>query len=169
MGPYAMAGDRTGSGIGALAVAALTIATPVSADTPTALWRGVTRVGVTCLVNTDRGVDTGVLHDRLCARVRALAAAGAPVPIAAVSIGDPQMFDASTITLLVHASTRGTAGMMAVSIRPYRNAEGTGLLFGAEPRAMPTGANDAQLDAALSVPLSQILPWRGRPGPRPIH
>jgi hypothetical protein len=166
-----MAGDRTGSGIGALAMAALAVATPASADTRSLLWQDVTRVGVACLVNTDRGVDTGPLHDRLCARVRALAALNAPMPITAVRIGDPQILDAGTITLLVHASTRGTpgGGMMAISIRPYRNAEGSGQLFGGEPRVVATGATDAQLDAALSVPLSQILPWRSAPGPRRIR
>jgi hypothetical protein len=72
------------------------------------------------------------------------------------------MFAANHLTLLVHASTGGTPGgkMMAISIRPYRNVENPGLLFGAEPRVVATGASDAALDAALAVPLTQLLPWR---------
>lgn len=167
-----MAGDVTGrGGLGALATAALAVATPACADSPAALWQGVTRIGVTCLVNTDHGNDTGALRDRLCGRVRALAATGAPVPITAVQIGDPAILAAGTVTLLVHASTGGTPGgrSMAVTIRPYRNMDGPGLLFGAEPRVVATDATDAELDAALAIPLSQILPWRPASGPRRIR
>lgn len=160
-----------GAAKGGLVAVALAAATPVLAETPPLLWQGVTRIGVACLVNTDRGVDTGVLHDRLCARVRALVAAGAPVPVATVRIGDPAILSAGQVTLLVHASTSGTpAGrMMAVSIRPYRNIEGPGLLFGAEPRVVATAADDAALDAALAVPLGQLLPWRAPSGSRRIR
>jgi hypothetical protein len=154
--------ETTRSGIGALATAALATASSAPAESPSALWRGVARVGIVCLVNTDHGVDTGPLHDRLCARARVMTAAGAPVPVAAVNIGDPAIFAANHLTLLVHASTGGTPGgkMMAISIRPYRNVENPGLLFGAEPRVVATGASDAALDAALAVPLTQLLPWR---------
>lgn len=162
----------TGGGavLGGLA-ATLVAVSPVSAETPPLLWQGVTRVGVVCLVNTDRGVDTGALHDRLCARVRALAAVGSPVPVSPVRIGDPAILSAGHVTLLVHASTGGTpAGkLMAVTIRPYRNIEGPGLLFGAEPRVVSTTADDRALDAALAIPLAQILPWRAASGPRRIR
>lgn len=163
----------TGAVIGkasGLAVALAAVA-PANAETPTLLWQGVTRVGVACLVNTDRGVDNGALHDRLCARVRALGSMGAPVPVTAVRIGDPSIMSAGQVTLLVHASTSGTPGgrMMAITIRPYRNAESPNLLFGAEPRVVATAADDATLDAALTAPLSQLLPWRPPSGPRRIR
>lgn len=157
----------TKGGLSMLATAALATASSTPAESPLPLWQGVTRIGIACLVNTDRGVDTGTLHDRLCTRVRTLVAAGAPVPVESVGIGDPAVADADHLTLLVHASTRGTPGgrMMAISIRSYRNIEGAGQLFGAEPRVVATAATDAELDAALAVPLGQMVPWRrtGRP------
>lgn len=163
----------TGGGavLGGLMAATLASSSVARAETPTLLWQGVKQVGVVCLVNTDRGVDTGPLHDRLCARVRLLTAAGSPVPVTAVRIGDPSILSAGQVTLLVHASTGGTTAgkLMAVTIRPFRNAEGPGLLFGAEPRIVSTAADDATLDAAIAVPLSQILPWRAPPGPRRIR
>jgi len=152
----------TKSGLGMLATAALATASSAPAESPLPLWQGVTRIGIACLVNTDHGVDTGALRDRLCTRVRTLVAAGAPVPVDSVRIGDPAIADAHHLTLLVHASTGGTPGgrMMAISIRSYRNIEGNGQLFGAEPRVVATAASDADLDAALKVPLGQMLPWR---------
>ncbi len=154
-----------------MAGAAFTAALPCAAETPSPLWSGVKRVGVVCLVNTDQGVDTGRLHDRLCARVRAIAAVGAPVPVARTEIGAPAMMSPDQLTLLVHASTGGTSGgrLMAISIRPFRGAAGAGLLFGAEPRVVSTTATDAEFDAALSVPLRQLLPWGKAAGPRPVR
>lgn len=166
-----MGGRAVKGGLGILAGAAFTAALPCAAETPSPLWSGVKRVGVVCLVNTDHGVDTGALRDRLCARVRALTTAGAPVPVVKSEIGDAAMLSADQLTLLVHASTGGTPGgrLMAISIRPYRGAASATLLFGAEPRVVSTNAADTALDAALSVPLGQLLPWRRDTVPRPIR
>jgi hypothetical protein len=149
-----------GTGARGWTAAALTALLPSAAfaQAPAPLWRDVTRLGVVCLVNTDGGVDTGALHHRLCERVRTIAASGSPVPVALLETGDPSILAPDQVTLLVHASTTGGRGM-AVTIRPYRNSGGPGLLFAAEPRVVPIGAPDA-LDSALTAQLDQTLPWR---------
>lgn len=138
------------------------------------IWQGVTGIGVLCLVTTEKGVDTGALRDRLCTRVRDIAKAGSPAPVAVIAIGDRSILAPDRVTLLVHASVRADAGrrLMAFSIRPYRNdADDPGLLFGAEPRAIalsPSPNGRDGLDDALAQSLAQTLPWLSRPAARPI-
>jgi hypothetical protein len=156
------------------ALAALTacsgvpVATPAQASTPALIWNDVARVNVLCLVQTDRGVDQGALHNRICKSVRDAAAAGSPAPVGIIAPGDPAVLSADSVTLLVQASAQ--SGLLAFSIRPYR-ASSEALLFTAAPRAVPLAGGRAQeFEAALGAALSETLPWLSRPaGARPIR
>ncbi|HYI41595.1 MAG TPA: hypothetical protein VE053_14890 [Allosphingosinicella sp.] len=140
------------------------------ASTPPLIWRDVARVNVLCLVQTDLGVERGALHDRICNGVRDAAAAGSPAPVGIIAPGDPAVLAPGSVTLLVQASAR--SGMLAFSIRPYRNS-GEALLFTAAPRAVALAgpARPAkEFEAALGAALSETLPWLSRPaGARPIR
>ncbi len=158
------------------ALAALTacsgapVATPVQASTPALIWQDVARVNVLCLVQTDAGVETGALHNRICNSVRDAAAAGSPAPVGIIAAGDPAVLSPDAVTLLVQASAQ--RGLLAFSIRPYRNSDAP-LLFTAAPRAVPLAASAGQakeFEAALGAALSETLPWLSRPaGARPIR
>ncbi len=144
--------------------AAILASGTAEAATPPALWRGVARLHIHCLAGSASGVDDR-LQQRLCAEVRELASAGAPIPVTAIGPGDPALLAPDSVTLLVHASVQ--SGLIAFSIRPFRNSENA-VLFGAAPRAVPLSDAHA-LDAALGAALSETLPWRARrTGPRPI-
>jgi hypothetical protein len=140
------------------------------ASTPPLIWRDVARVNVLCLVQTDSGVDRGALNDRICGRVRDSAGAGSPVPVAIIAPGDPAVLSPDSMTLLVQAFSHG--GLLAFSIRPYRN-NGEPMLFAAAPRAVPLAGQAAptkELEAALDAALSETLPWLSRPAAaRPIR
>ena len=161
---------RASAALAALTALGGAIATPVHASTPAAIWQNLTRVNVLCLVQTDSGVDTGALHNRICNGVRDAAAAGSPAPVGIISIGDPAVLSAGSVTLLVQASAQ--RGLLAFSIRPYRNS-GEGMLFTAAPRAVPLAGAAGQakeLEAALGAALSETLPWLNRPaGARSIR
>lgn len=140
-----------------------------AAGTTPLMWRDVARVQILCLVATDAGVDRGSLHRRLCDRVREIASASAPVPVAGIALGDPAVLAPDTVTLLVHASLEPAAegNLLAFTIRPYRiSADQSGVLFAAPPRAvaMPAGAEEfTALDEALGASLAQTLPWLAVP------
>ncbi len=137
---------------------------------PALIWRDVARVNVLCLVQTDSGVERGALHNRICNSVRDAAAAGSPAPVGIIAPGDPAVLSPDSVTLLVQASAQ--RGLLAFSVRPYRNS-GEPMLFTAAPRALPLAdaAGKAQkLEAALGAALSETLPWLSRPaGARPIR
>jgi hypothetical protein len=143
---------------------------PLAASTPASIWNDVARVNVLCLVQTEKGVDQGALHDRICISVRDAAAAGSPAPVGIIAPGDPAVLSPSSVTLLVQASAQ--RGLLAFSIRPYR-ASNEALLFAAAPRAVPLAgpARPAQeFEAALGAALSETLPWLNRQaGARPIR
>ena len=143
------------------------------ATLPPPMWRDVSSLRIHCLTTGESGVSDAELAQRLCGLVRDLASTGAPVPVAAIGPGDPALLAPGTVTLLVHASiTPSPAGeLLAFSIRPYRNsADADPLLFAAAPRAVLLAGTDweRRLDAALLAALTETLPWRPRPGPRPI-
>lgn len=149
---------------------------PVTASTPTLLWQGATRVAVLCLVAPSRMMDRQTLQDDICRRVVANATRGAPLPVAEIAHGDPQVIAQDTVTLLVHASVdRGpNDGLLAaVSIRPFRaTTDQTAQLFGAPPRAAPIQPdlrNGGALDAAIDAALTDILPWRQPPTPTGVQ
>ena len=162
-------------------VAGLAPATPADVPTPPMearsplplVWQGVGRVSVLCLVVTDRGVDSGPLHQRLCAAVATAARAGAPVPVEIVGVGDASLLAAETVTLLVHARVQQVADapVMAFSIRPFRNrVDDAGVLFGAAPRSVSLAdgaAVNTDLESAVRAALLETLPWqRQRDGAR---
>ncbi|WP_394646658.1 hypothetical protein [uncultured Sphingomonas sp.] len=146
---------------------------PVPAAAPSLLWQDVTALGVACLVHTGNGVDHGALHDRLCAAVRAQAAKGAPVPVK-VAAPDAAALAPGQVTLLVHANVERVRGadVMALSVRPFRNAADAGQFFGAAPRVVAAG-DAAALDRAVAALLAETLPWQAGPsqagGARPGH
>lgn len=143
---------------------------PASAS-PAPIWQDLTALGVTCLVHTPRGVDTGALHDRLCAAVTTRAAKGAPVPVTATPLGGAALAP-GRVTLLVQATVAPVNGadVIALTLRPFRNTTGSGQFFAAAPRLVAAG-DAAALDAAVAALLAETLPWqathhgRGRPLP----
>lgn len=161
---------RASAALAALTACSAAPVTPVEASTPALIWQDVARVNVLCLVQTERGVDNGALHQRICNSVRDAAAAGSPTPVGIIAIGDPAVLSPSSVTLLVQASTQ--SGLLAFSIRPYRNS-GSPMLFTAAPRAVPlagVAGRSNELEAALGAALSETLPWLSRPaGARPIR
>ncbi|HEX8191827.1 MAG TPA: hypothetical protein VF552_02920 [Allosphingosinicella sp.] len=140
---------------------------PTQATQPPAIWQNVRRLNILCIVTGTS--DNEAIRADLCARVRAAAAAGAPMPVEAIAPGDPMAIHPDAVTLLVHASVQadGADRLLAFSVRPHRTGGAeTDILFGAAPRAvrMPrSGAAPAALDAALGVTLGETLPWHARP------
>ncbi|VXD01208.1 hypothetical protein [Sphingomonas sp. 8AM] len=138
---------------------------------PAPIWQDLTALGITCLVHTPRGVDTGALHDRLCSAVTRQAAKGAPVPVETAALGGAALAP-GRVTLLVQATVAPVHGadVIALTLRPFRNATGSGQFFAAAPRIV--AADDAAgLDRAVAALLAETLPWqavraaRGRPLP----
>ncbi|HEX8380944.1 MAG TPA: hypothetical protein VF619_10395 [Allosphingosinicella sp.] len=148
--------------------------TPAEASTPPMIWRDVAQVNVLCLVQTEAGVDQGALYRRICGSVRDTAESGSPAPVRIIAAGDPAVLAPDSVTLLVHASVQGRSGngLLAFSIRPFRNSNEP-MLFTSPPRAVslagPAG-RASELEAALGAALSETLPWLSRPaGARPIR
>ena len=108
--------------------------------------------------------------------MRALASAGAPIPVETIAPGDPKLLDPTSATLLVqgHVQQLGGSPVLAISVRSYRNGgTDSDIIFGAPPRAMALGDGpgpDAALNEALRATLSDTVPWLARPaGPKPIN
>jgi hypothetical protein len=139
-------------------------------DSPALLWQDVTSLGVACLVHTADGIDTGALHDRLCTAVTTRAAQGAPVPVTVAAPGGA-MLAPGRVTLLVQASVEAVRGadVVALTIRPFRNAAEAGQLFGAAPRVVAADDPPA-LTRAVAALLAETLPWQAatRPHARPL-
>ena len=132
-----------------------------AAATPALIWRDVTALGITCLVHTARGVDSGALTKLLCDAVRTGAARGAPVPVSVARLGGEALAP-GVVTLLVHATVTAVRGapVTALTIRPFRNdGGGTAQLFTAAPRAVATD-DPAALDVAVRAILAETLPWQ---------
>lgn len=147
----------------------LSTADAAAGATPSALWRGAKTVQVLCYVAADRQAERSALQDRLCGRVRTLAAQGAPMPVRSISVGDPAVLGADAVTLLVHGAVQPTRGgrTLAFSVRPFRvSTEQTESLFGASPRAADLPGGPA-LDAAIVAALDETLPWRAETGAGP--
>lgn len=157
-----------------LAVGAMTAA---RAEMPDPAWTNINRLAVHCQIAADRSVgqelvDRDPLQADLCNRIRRIAAAGAPVPVEVVPIGQIVNTPPGTAGLLVHAAVvpaanavAGAKGdVLAFTMRPYRNGPMTPAptLFGAAPRIapLPAAAGDgAALDTALRTALGEVLPW----------
>src|SRR5688572_28149818 len=136
-----------------------------AAETPPLIWRDVAEIRILCLVATDRGVDRGTVHDRICARARDIVAQGASVPVRVIESVDPAMLAPESLTLLIHVSVEAAEGgrLAALSVRPFRNTGSDGgLLFAAAPRAAFLAASQdeaAALERPLTAALSETLPW----------
>lgn len=139
---------------------------PAMAATQPLMWQQVARARVLCLVSSDVPADHRALQDALCARVRAMAAEGAPVPVEPVGFGDPAVLEPDSVTLLVHASVQpdGDGRLLIFSIRPFRPARPDAAeLFSAAPRAVRLSGPalpGPELDSALAAALGQSLPWK---------
>lgn len=132
---------------------------------PAPVWQGIRRVRILCLINSDRGVVTGELHDRLCTRARDLVASGAPVPVQVAQPGAPEIMQADSLTILVHVSITGTGEdrLAALAIRPWRNDPASGMLFAAAPHAVRLGSDPlAALEPALRSAIAETVPWAAR-------
>lgn len=150
-------------------------AAPAEASTPSLLWSEARQLAVNCLVQSQTTRDAAALQKALCARVRGLAARGAPFPVRQVAPGDPALIATDTVTLLVHASVERTprGRTIAFTIRPYRASGGEAdIPFGTSPRVVDTTSASPvpALDSALSEALAEILPWQRPSGPiaRPL-
>jgi len=159
-------------GIMALACAAPLLATagaPATAATPVLAWEGARRLGVHCRVDPDHLTGRRPLQAKLCERVRTLAAAKAPLPVAILPPGDPGLIAPDTMVLLFHAAVQGDDArpLLVFTTRAYRPTAAPSELFGAMPRAvaLPPGGTGPDLDAALDAALAETLPWRARPVP----
>ena len=145
-----------------------------AASTPTLMWTGAKRANILCNVAGGPGIDHLALSEQLCRRVLKIAGRGAPMPVAIITLGDPAVLAPDAVTLLVHASatTHNQERLLAFSIRPYRTAAESAVLFGAVPRAVTipsANVTGPALDAALTSALSETLPWQARPqGPQRI-
>ena len=145
------------------------VARPAQGETPALIWRDASAVGVQCVVASDRPRERQRLETALCARVRALASAGAPAPVRAVPIGDPAILAPGAVTLLVHGAVQALAGrrVMAYTIRPFRvSGDQDSVLYGAAPRAVAlsaAGEPDSALDTSLRDALADVLPWQVMP------
>ncbi len=142
---------------------------PVTADTPTPLWRDATQIGIRCLVEQTSLLNPRALESAICERVRDEVTRDSVLPVAVILPGDPALIAAGTVALLVHVSVQHEPGdgqryQVVFVIRPHRAiAEQQGPLFGAPPETASLSADGrigAAFDSALGRALSQTLPWR---------
>ncbi|PSJ36315.1 hypothetical protein C7I55_26870 [Sphingomonas deserti] len=115
-------------------------------------------------------MDNGAIHARLCEAVRGRVAPGSPVPVQVVELGGEALAQ-GRVTLLVHATLTEVRGqpLIALSVRPFRNASDAGQFFGAAPQVVAADDN-AALDAAIRAILAETLPWQAadQHGSRPL-
>ncbi|MEA3011074.1 MAG: hypothetical protein QOJ91_2766 [Sphingomonadales bacterium] len=149
-----------------LGAASLTAAAALPAATQPLMWQQADAVHVLCVVGPKTRADANRLQDEICDTVRALAAQGAPAPVARAAFGDPVVLEPGTVTLLVHASVAsdGDGRLVALDIRPFRpGGDQNAVLFGAAPRAVRipgSGPGGDKLEAAIAAALAETLPWR---------
>lgn len=137
-------------------------ATAAAPVTPAPIWQDARRIHILCLINSDQGVVTGALHDRLCAHARDRVAARAPAPVAVIQPGDPAVMRPDSLALLIHVAIEGGAEdrLAALAVRPWRNDPASGMLFAAAPRAVRLGSDPlAALAPALDAALAETIPW----------
>jgi len=147
-------------------LAALALAQPAAASTPSLAFDGARLLGVQCLLDPDHLANRRGLQAALCARVQVLATDGAPIPVTVLAPGDPRLIAADSLVLLVHAAVQGEGrdALLVFSARSFRATAAPSELFGARPRAvaMAPNARSAAIDAALTAALAETLPWRRR-------
>ena len=135
-------------------------------------YRNVEKLLVLCLVQQDGMVAEASASAPICDRVAQLAAVGSDIPVAVISLGDPQVVAPGRLTILVHTALSEADGkpQMALVMRPYRpSLPEADILFGATPRIVDP-RDDAAITRAISAGLDEILPWRSQPGqPSPIQ
>jgi hypothetical protein len=131
------------------------------APLPALSAQGIARTHILCLLVDPTGPKPR-LEKVLCAQVRRIAAAGAPVPVDVISFGDPALIQPDALGVLVHVAIdrAGPRPLAVISIRPHRTQLSAAVMFGATPAAVPIGADGAIPDAAIATALDQVLPWR---------
>jgi hypothetical protein len=141
---------------------------------PSPTWTDVERIGVYCLIRSERGVDLD-LQARVCERLRQLLSEGAPAPVAVIAVGDPTLLQPNTVTIIfeggVHRTSAVASGaegrFIAFTLRPFRQAESATTITGSTVQVAPMTSESAEgsgLTAALQAALSEIVPWRAPAG-----
>ena len=141
-------------------------ASPLGATTPDRSWIGIKRILIVSQFTSPLTIKTRISADDLCRRVQAIASAGAPVPVACATLGNPDLLKGDTAVLALQATVAEPAANSKVLIFTIRKAEEKGLepapiYFSATPRAVPISdeVDAARLDQELRASLGQILPW----------
>lgn len=110
-----------------------------------------------------------MLTRSVCAKVRALAAVGSPVPLRVADFGDPALAAADNVTLIVQGSAVGSrdARSLMFTIRAHRTSvDHPAEMFGSALRAAPVTV----IDPAVKQALAEVLPWQAQYlGARPIR
>jgi len=157
--------------LSAVAIAAIfMIPNSVSATSLPLGWSGAQRVSVLCQVapRTASGalVESDAIARTLCARVKALALRGAPVPVETVGYGDASLRSGSTLALYVQGSVieaTPSRRLLVFTMRTERvgATEAERTFFGAAPRPAPfaSATEGGAWDAAIGASLAELLPW----------
>jgi hypothetical protein len=154
--------------VAAVSIGTLLALTPATASMPDLKWRGADRVAILCQVTTTGPVviENSAVAQTLCARVKAIADKGAPVPVEVVGLGHAALQSGNTVALLVQASVaqgRPEEPSLLFTVRTDRTGglEPAPAYFGTALRAAPftSAADGAAWDGALRVSLSEVLPW----------
>ena len=125
-------------------------------------FQGVERLQVLCLLQGENGIASPAERDRLCDAVVNEASEGSPVPVTAISLGDPQVLAPGSLTILTHGAiaTTDAERVLVLAMRPYRVTGGqSDILFGAPPQVVRL-EDDRAVQAAIGEALSHLLPWR---------
>ena len=135
---------------------------------PDLKWRGADRVAILCQVTATGPVvvENSDVAQTLCARVKAIADQGAPMPVEVVSAGHAALQSGNTVALLVQASVAQggpNKNALVFTVRTDRTGglEPAPTYFGTAPRAAPftSAADGAAWEGPLRVSLSEVLPW----------
>jgi hypothetical protein len=141
---------------------------PISATTPTTLWRGVHRVVVSCEGPSVRALAAGI---DLCREVLAEASRGSPYPVVSSDAANPVISSDVVLRVTARVTDEGATKSLQFSIVPLRDdprseTNAPARVPGA-PTVVPLGAE--ALRAGVAAQLDKILPWRsdrrGRVGP----
>jgi hypothetical protein len=136
-----------------------------SAATPSREWIDAKRIVVVCKAAAETAAASERLRNNLCNAIATDTAKGTALPVVVAGFGDPAMFDAGSVVLLVNAAARpdGDGRLVSFGLRRWRVTGGDDNdMFGTPPRAVRASAGDTgpEFDAAITKALDAMLPWR---------